>query len=201
MTIRAIIFDQDGTLTVPTLDFDQIRAEIGGIDGPILEAILVMGEAERQRAEEILHEHEMAAAMNYELNPGVEAIFDYIKDSNLKVALLTRNQRMMVELLWEKYDFLRFHAVVTRDDEGPAKPDPYHVYRLCESLGVAAAEAIVVGDNIFDLRAGRSAGTKTVLIKTNPNWQEFAPMADYVIEDMAELAAIIENENADITSC
>ncbi len=195
MAIKAIIFDQDGTLTVPTLDFDRIRADIGGIDGPILEAMLVMPESERRRAEAILHEHEMEAARNYELNPGVELIFDYIAKSNLKVALLTRNQRMMVELLWKKYDFLRFHAVATRDDEGPAKPDPYHVFRLCDCLGVVPAEAMVVGDFEFDIEAGRNAGTKTVLITTSPNWRNFASKADFVIADMAELVEIIESQN------
>ena len=35
--IRGVIFDLDGTLTVPTLDFDAIRADIGAGDGPILE--------------------------------------------------------------------------------------------------------------------------------------------------------------------
>ena len=193
MAIKALIFDQDGTLTVPTLDFDKIREDIGGIDGPILESMLVMPEAERERAEKILHEHELEAARNYELNPGVEEMFEYISKSGLKVALLTRNQRMMVELLWEKYDFLKFHAVVTRECEGPAKPNPHHVFRLCDSLGVLPTEAMVVGDNIFDLRAGKGAGTKTTLITTNPTWQEFAPMADYVIDDMKELIEILEN--------
>ena len=196
MAIKAIIFDQDGTLTVPTLDFDKIRADIGGIEGPILEAMLVMPEAQRQRAEEILHEHELEAALNYQLNPGVEEVFDYIARTNLKVALLTRNQRMMVELLWKKYDFLRFHAVATRDDEGPAKPDPYQVFRLCESLDVSPADAMVVGDFEFDLEAGRNAGAKTALITTSPNWQNFAHKADYVVDNMAELIPVLEKENA-----
>jgi len=40
--IEAIIFDMDGTLTVPVLDFDRIRSEIGLPAGPILESLLAL---------------------------------------------------------------------------------------------------------------------------------------------------------------
>ena len=41
MTIKAVIFDLDGTITEPFFDFDAIRKEIGldDSDGSILEAI------------------------------------------------------------------------------------------------------------------------------------------------------------------
>ena len=39
----AVIFDLDGTLTIPLLDFNRIRQEIGISDGfPILEALATM---------------------------------------------------------------------------------------------------------------------------------------------------------------
>ena len=56
-----VIFDLDGTLTVPALDFDAIRAEIGLPPGPILESLERLSQAERRRAEEILHRHESVA--------------------------------------------------------------------------------------------------------------------------------------------
>jgi phosphoglycolate phosphatase-like HAD superfamily hydrolase len=37
--IAAVIFDLDGTITRPYLDFNQIRAEIGNVRGPLLEAM------------------------------------------------------------------------------------------------------------------------------------------------------------------
>ena len=49
-----IIFDLDGTLTKPVLDFDAIRAEIGGIEGPILEAMVDLSPEDRARAELIV---------------------------------------------------------------------------------------------------------------------------------------------------
>ena len=61
MQPRAVIFDLDGTLTQPLLDFDLIRAEIGLGPGPILEQLSALTQAERDRAETILRRHEITA--------------------------------------------------------------------------------------------------------------------------------------------
>ena len=47
--MRAVIFDMDGTLTKPCLDFDAIRAEMGLSGEPILEAMARMTPDERAR--------------------------------------------------------------------------------------------------------------------------------------------------------
>ena len=39
MKVAAAIFDLDGTLTRPVLDFNAIRREIGDVEGPLLEAM------------------------------------------------------------------------------------------------------------------------------------------------------------------
>jgi beta-phosphoglucomutase-like phosphatase (HAD superfamily) len=71
MTIEAVIFDLDGTLTEPFLDFDQIRRDIGLPAGiGVLEGIAALTPAQRQRAEAILLEHESRAAQHSRLNEG-----------------------------------------------------------------------------------------------------------------------------------
>ena len=68
--VGVAIFDMDGTLTKPQLDFDRIRQEIG-LDGvPILEAMEAMSPEERARTEAILHRHEAEAAATSELQLG-----------------------------------------------------------------------------------------------------------------------------------
>ena len=57
--IRGVIFDMDGTLTVPVLDFVEMRTRLGlplGTD--ILPAVLNMSSEERERAMSIIHEME-----------------------------------------------------------------------------------------------------------------------------------------------
>ena len=45
----AMLFDMDGTLTVPYFDFDAIRREVGVGNQPILEAVEKMDEANDRR--------------------------------------------------------------------------------------------------------------------------------------------------------
>ena len=56
MPIKAVIFDLDGTITQPFLDFNAIRNKMGLTedDGPVLEAMEKMTSCQRRRAEEIL---------------------------------------------------------------------------------------------------------------------------------------------------
>ena len=49
MNRSAVIFDLDGTITKPYLDFDAVRAEIG-VEGPVLEAMAGMDPASRRVA-------------------------------------------------------------------------------------------------------------------------------------------------------
>ncbi|MHC4284671.1 MAG: hypothetical protein ACYSWZ_17120, partial [Planctomycetota bacterium] len=63
MSIKAVIFDLDGTITQPYFDFDVIREEMG-LDrdsGPVLESMQKMTKQQRRRVEEILHYHESRA--------------------------------------------------------------------------------------------------------------------------------------------
>src|SRR5690242_19653144 len=65
---KALLFDMDGTLTQPALDFPRIKAAMGIGTRPILEALAEMNEAERKRAQQILHEFEEVAAAQSLLN-------------------------------------------------------------------------------------------------------------------------------------
>jgi hypothetical protein len=49
---RAMLFDMDGTLTAPFLDFDLIKSEMGIGNAPILESIAQLEGAQRQAAVE-----------------------------------------------------------------------------------------------------------------------------------------------------
>src|SRR5438552_3035248 len=66
---RAMLFDMDGTLTAPFLDFDLIKAEMGIGDQPILEALGKLDNPNRQAAESVLHRHEQRCAAECKLNP------------------------------------------------------------------------------------------------------------------------------------
>jgi HAD superfamily hydrolase (TIGR01509 family) len=197
--IEAIIFDLDGTITRPYLDFDQIRAEIGDVEGPILEAMQKMSPEKRGQAEEILHKHELLAAENSQLNPGVYEVFDWLRSRNNKIGLITRNSRDSVERVCVRHQ-ISFDSVVTRED-GPSKPDSFPVIHTCREMAVSPTQSVVVGDYLFDLISGRRAGAISVLLTTQQNFDDFRHEADYVIEELGKLPDIIvgiENEGSKI---
>ena len=160
---RAVIFDLDGTLTEPVLDFDAIRAEIGLPDNvPILEYIERLTVAERAHAEAVMVRHERAAIAQATLADGCADLLGHLRDREIPIAILTRNVREVVETFARMFTF-QFHAVYTRED-GPPKPSPAGALSLCRAMGVAPAETLTVGDYKYDVIAGREAGCRTALV-------------------------------------
>jgi HAD superfamily hydrolase (TIGR01509 family) len=190
MKIKAIIFDLDGTLTEPILDFDRIREEMGleGVD--ILSAIQEMDPCGQQRANAILERHERYAAVHSRLNDGVKDLLDELHRRGLSIGLLTRNTRENAMQIAQKHR-LKFDGIVDRQ-HGPVKPDAYGVLELCSLFGAPPSETLVVGDFLHDLQAARNAGAIAVLIETHPKAEQFKAHADYSICRMSEVIALID---------
>jgi pyrophosphatase PpaX len=53
-------------------------------------------------------------------------------------------------------------VLVTHESTPRHKPDPAPVLFGCDALGVPPATACYVGDSVFDMQAGRAAGTAAV---------------------------------------
>lgn len=194
MTINAVIFDLDGTITKPYFDFDAIREEIG-LDrnsGPILEAMEKMTPQEREKAEQILNYHEQKAVMESELNSGAKETLSAISAAGIKIGVLTRNRRDNAFAIARKHG-LKFNAVVGRED-GPVKPDAFGILHLCRIFGVEPEETILVGDYLFDLLCARAAGAIAVLLTNHSRADEFAEHADFCIENIGSILDIIESK-------
>jgi HAD superfamily hydrolase (TIGR01549 family) len=185
---RAVIFDLDGTLAHSPLDFDAIRAEIGLSPGiPILEQLAGVDAATRARAETIMRRHERAAIAEATLTDGCADLLGHLAALEIPIGILTRNIREVVDTFARSFAF-RFQAVYTRED-GPHKPAPDGVLALCETLGVAPAETLTVGDYKFDVLAGRRAGCRTALLHPGLEPAEHADWGspDLVIRSLREL--------------
>lgn len=188
----AVIFDLDGTLTVPYFDFDAIRREIGlptEPRTPILEAMEAMTPAERDRCEEILLSHEEKAARESELWDDTAAVLEAIRQAGIPIGLLTRNSRRSVDIVLAKHG-LAFDCIHTRED-GPIKPSPEPVLAICRTLHADPTRAWVVGDYLFDLMSGNGAGATTVLMDGHAKSPPFADQADHVIRRLSELLPLL----------
>ncbi len=192
MTIKAVIFDLDGTITQPYFDFDAIREEIG-LDrdsGPVLESMQKMTPQQRRRAEKILHFYERRAVVKSKLNPGAKKTLSALRAAGIHIGILTRNRRSNALAIARKHH-LKFDAIVDRED-GPVKPNAFGVLRICEQFGIEPQETIVVGDYLFDLLCAKAAGAVAVLLANNKQDNEFAEHADFIIESIDQILQIIQ---------
>jgi len=194
MSIKAVIFDLDGTITQPYFDFDAIREEMGLArdSGPVWETIEKMPPQQRRRAEEILHFHERQAVEDSRLNAGARETLQILRRMGIRIGILTRNRRSNALAVAEKHN-LKFDAVVGRE-EGPVKPDSFGVSEICRQFGVRAEETVLVGDYLYDLLCAKAAGAVAVLLTNHNRAGEFAEHADFTIENVEQILEIIKEK-------
>ena len=188
--IRGVIFDLDGTLVDSGLDFDLIRSHMGLVDRrPILEAIDAVGGARAERLWAILAEHEARGVEQATLFPGVIEFLDELDLRGIRRGVLTRNSRLSVHATLARFD-IEMHAVHARED-GPVKPDPAGIWRICETWGFRPSECVMIGDYRFDIEAGRQAGARTVLFTGGRKHSVLAEQerADFTLSSFAEASA------------
>ena len=194
MSIKAVIFDLDGTITQPYFDFDAIREEIGLArdSGPVLESMEEMTAQQRQDAEKILHYHEQKAVTESKLNANAKKTLSALRAAGIHIGILTRNKRSNALAIARKHK-LKFDAVIDRED-GPVKPDAFGVLQLCRQFGVKPEETLLVGDYLFDFLCAKAAGAVAVLLANHNQADEFAEHADFCIEDISRILEIIDSK-------
>lgn len=97
--------------------------------------------------------------------PGVRAGLEAFRQAGIKMAVVTNKlTEFTLPLLASTglADF--FDAVVCGDTCARKKPDPLPFQHACALLGVAPAEALVIGDSVNDAQAARAAGASVVVV-------------------------------------
>ncbi len=101
---------------------------------------------------------------------------------------------------WLRLSYLNFHhlfhAVVTFDDTGERKPAPGPFRKALKLLGVHPEQALMVGDWAErDIVGASNLGMKTVFARYGDTFGTVETHADYEINDVKELLAIVAREN------
>lgn len=187
---RAILFDMDGTLTQPMLDFPLIKQQMGIGQRPILEALAEMNEDARQNALKILHGYEDNAAANSTLNPGCHELLSLLASHNIARAIITRNSIKSTRTVLALHQ-LQFQVLITREN-GKYKPDPSPLLEACRQLSVDCAKTWMVGDGQYDVEAGRAAGAQSVWI-SHGRTREFSAEPDLTVVDLIELTRVLQD--------
>ncbi|MDA0709748.1 MAG: HAD family phosphatase [bacterium] len=163
MMYKAVIFDMDGTLTVPYINWSTLRAAIScPPDKTIIAHIDSLPPDRARAAREILLATEREAAERAEMNAGAADLVDALRQRGLKLALVTNNHREAMQIVLKRYG-LHFDSALSRDD-GVLKPAPDLILKALDALGAKAEDALGIGDSIYDTQACAAAKVRCLYL-------------------------------------
>ena len=185
------VFDLDGTLTIPVHDFEYIRRELEiPANADILDYLDNLPVSEASKRQSRLQEIELELARKALPSYGALETLERLHRSGAQMGILTRNDKDITLLTLDNIGIGRYFVsknVLGRCEAAP-KPDPAGILSLLSGWGAEPAEAVMVGDYLFDLQAGRSAGTTTVHVGRPDGmlWPEFTDLAVATLTDLSK---------------
>jgi phosphoglycolate phosphatase len=209
--IRAFVFDFDGTLAIPNIDFGLMRRQVDaiaaryGVDPVSLGHlyILEMIEAVRHQLGESgdlrgqdFHREAHASILALEVDcarrggllPGAQEVLHILRRRGFKLAVVTRNSASAVRTICATIDTL-CDVFLPREVVRFVKPHPEHLQRALEHLRIPARQAVMVGDGPIDITAGKALGLRTIAVLTGGDRREslMASQPDLILNSVADL--------------
>lgn len=124
------------------------------------------------------------------LFPGVAATLAALKEKDLPLAVVTNKPTPFVTPLLEDLGIAQyFQTIIGGDDVKEKKPHPEALYKVMETLGLAADELLFVGDSRNDIQAAQAAGCPSVGLTWGYNYGEAIGLSnpDVVFDRFADL--------------
>lgn len=108
--------------------------------------------------------------MNFPEINGASQFVKSLKESGIKIALVTSSLNTKMEAVYRTKHFDQiFDAIVTADDITIGKPDPMCYLLAAKRLGYSPENCFVLEDALSGIAAGNAAGMKVIgLSTTNP---------------------------------
>lgn len=198
--LHAIVFDMDGTLTLPgAIDFARMRSRIGAPPGTdILDHVAAAPTAvERAARAAAVADEEALGLEHVALMPDVNAVVAFTASRpHLRVGLITRNNAAAAEhtMTLLRTAGARFDAALSREWQGgPPKPHPAGLLWMAASWGVDVENTVMIGDSLDDVACGRAAGATSVLIGALHE-ESAKKIAHYHVQTLTELVTLLDSE-------
>lgn len=221
MTIKAVIFDLDGTIAAFNLDYMTVRSEVRGLllRAGVPASVLFVNESifdmlnkteifmkntgksaralnkVRSEALAIAERHELEAAKVTSLLPNVAETLKTLREMHLKIGLCTVNSEKSANFILKRFGISDcFDAVVPRNKVKHVKPSGEHLQAVLKALKVTPKEALLVGDATRDVECARELKVMAVGLPTGVSSQRelMDAGANYLITSIADLPKLVE---------
>ncbi|TXD96737.1 phosphoglycolate phosphatase [Psychrobacter frigidicola] len=198
MTKKLLMFDFDGTLIdsvpdladatnqmltqlgKPTHTLDTITEWVGNGARALVERALSgsnnvdarLSVAEIEAAEQLFFtayaEHDVSKTITY---PDVDQGLRQLKEAGFTLALVTNKPIRFVPNILDGLGWTPlFDMVLGGDSLSTKKPDPAPLLHTCKTLNFDPAQAVMIGDSINDVSAGKNAGIETIGLSYGYNY-------------------------------
>jgi N-acetyl-D-muramate 6-phosphate phosphatase len=209
----AMLFDLDGTLvdTAPDLcnAVNRVLAGLGEPAVPLARLREVVSKGGRAMLSVALPGTDEAArdallpaflgyyaealAVDSRTFPGIDDLLAALDARGVRWGIVTNKPEALAAAVVDGFGWTRRCAVLVGGDTLPLrKPDPAPLRLACERLGIAAADAIYVGDDERDIQAARASGMPSIAALWGYRLPGEDPLtwgADYAFAHAADLLA------------
>lgn len=215
MTLKAVLFDLDGTLIDSEGFYMRIWKEVLARYEILIEDNLLLahlgGKTEMQAFEvlqlnfgftgkkddllagvhQLLAEKLMTETVP--LMPGVRELIEYLIRNQVRMAVVTSSKREITELHLGRHHLLEhFEFLVTRNEVQHTKPDPEPYQKALQQLELPAEDCLVLEDSPTGLAAAQAAGLPCVVIQHIQSIRQLLPAGCQVFDNLFEVREFIE---------
>ena len=186
MSIKAVLFDLDGTLAdtaldlggalntmlreqgLPEVSMDEIRPVASHGASGLLKLGMNLDKSDPNHArlrQQYLDTYETCFDKDTVLFDGIDDLVQAIHARGLKWGIITNKPHTFTHRLVPQLGFsVAPDVVVSGDTTAEAKPSTKPMFYACEQIDIAPEACLYVGDAERDMQAGKNAGMKTVLV-------------------------------------
>lgn len=212
--LRLVIFDVDGTLVDSQAEikmamhmaFDALNQPAPPPDAVLGIVGLSLPEAVRQLAPDLDESTCRKVVEAYKgafqavrqahapapLYPGaLEALQHLSRREDVLMGVATGKSRRGLDHVLNNHDLAKFFVTAQVADHHPSKPHPSMIHAALGETGVAARDAVMIGDTSFDMAMGRAAGVHTIGVDWGYHGAARLTEADHLIAAFSALPNVL----------